>query len=99
MPAGGTSRLPVAIKSVLDRRFPGWKFIEVGDDIRHFIREQVSADARPDLVTGDFDGNGQLDWWVLSARKEETRVRWLEKLIEDSAAGRRMAQFARKKGA
>ena len=37
------------------------------------------------------------NWWVLSAKKEETRVRRLEKLIEDSAAGRRIAQFARKK--
>ena len=35
-------------------------------------------------------------WWVLSARREETRVRRLEKLIEDSAAGRRLPQFTRK---
>lgn len=37
------------------------------------------------------------NWWVLSAKKEETRVRRLGKLIEDSAAGRRIAQFTGKK--
>ena len=37
------------------------------------------------------------NWWVLSAKKEETRLKRLEKLIEDSAQGRRIPQFARKK--
>ena len=32
-------------------------------------------------------------YWVLSAKKEETRDRRLETLIADSAAGRRLAQF------
>jgi len=35
------------------------------------------------------------NWWVLSAKREETRVRRLEKLIADSGAGRRIPQFAR----
>jgi uncharacterized protein YdeI (YjbR/CyaY-like superfamily) len=30
-------------------------------------------------------------WWVMSAKKEETRLRRLATLIEDSAAGRRVA--------
>jgi uncharacterized protein YdeI (YjbR/CyaY-like superfamily) len=30
-------------------------------------------------------------WWVMSAKKEETRLRRLSTLIEDSAAGRRIA--------
>lgn len=32
-------------------------------------------------------------WWVTSAKKEETRERRLNILIEDSAAGRRVPQF------
>jgi len=36
-------------------------------------------------------------WWVLSAKREETRLRRLEKLIEDSAAGRTLAQYTRAK--
>ena len=35
-------------------------------------------------------------WWVLSAKKEETRLKRLGQLIEDSAQGRRIPQFTRK---
>ena len=34
-------------------------------------------------------------WWVVSARKEETRLKRLGKLIEISALGRRISQFTR----
>lgn len=61
-------RLPDAVKSVLDTRFPGWAFAEVGEDIRRFIKERVSADARPDLISGDFDGNGRPDYALLLSR-------------------------------
>jgi uncharacterized protein YdeI (YjbR/CyaY-like superfamily) len=33
------------------------------------------------------------NWWVLSARKEETRLKRLKKLIDDSAHGRTIPQF------
>jgi uncharacterized protein YdeI (YjbR/CyaY-like superfamily) len=33
-------------------------------------------------------------WWVVSAKRPETRERRMATLIEDSAAGRRLAQFA-----
>lgn len=33
------------------------------------------------------------NWWVLSAKKEETRVKRLEKLIDDSSHGRTIPQF------
>ncbi len=33
-------------------------------------------------------------WWVVSAKKPETRERRLDQLIEDSAAGRRLAQIS-----
>jgi uncharacterized protein YdeI (YjbR/CyaY-like superfamily) len=35
-------------------------------------------------------------WWILSAKKEETRITRLEKLIDDSAHGRRFAQMLEK---
>jgi uncharacterized protein YdeI (YjbR/CyaY-like superfamily) len=34
-----------------------------------------------------------VNWWVVSAKKEETRLKRLEKLIHDSAHGRRISQF------
>lgn len=36
-------------------------------------------------------------WWVVSAKKEETRLKRLATLIEDSAAGRRIGPMARGK--
>ena len=32
----------------------------------------------------------QMNWWVLSARQEETRLKRLDRLIEESAQGRRL---------
>ena len=34
-----------------------------------------------------------MNWWVLSAKKEETRLKRLEQLIDDSAHGRRLPQY------
>jgi uncharacterized protein YdeI (YjbR/CyaY-like superfamily) len=36
-------------------------------------------------------------WWVMSAKQEETRLRRLAQLIEDSMRGRRIKQFIAKK--
>ena len=36
-------------------------------------------------------------WWVASAKQEETRLRRLDKLIEDSAHGRTISQLTRQK--
>ena len=37
-------------------------------------------------------------WWVISAKREETRARRLAQLIEDSAAGRHIKPFIARKG-
>ena len=34
-------------------------------------------------------------WWVVSAKKEETRQKRLDQLIEDSAQGRKIDQYTR----
>lgn len=34
-------------------------------------------------------------WWILSAKREETRARRLARLIEDSAAGRKIKELRR----
>ena len=38
-----------------------------------------------------------VNWWVVSAKQEETRLKRLDKLIDDSAAGRRIPQFTPKR--
>lgn len=57
--------LPSAIKSALDRRFPGWQFPPVSNDICKFLKDYVAPDVYPELITGDFDGNSQLDYAAL----------------------------------
>ena len=37
-------------------------------------------------------------WWVMSAKREITRLRRLSSLMEDSAAGRRIAQMTKNRG-
>jgi len=39
-----------------------------------------------------------VSWWVMSAKKEETRLKRLATLIKDSAAGRRIAAMTRPQG-
>ena len=34
-----------------------------------------------------------VNWWVVSAKQEETRLKRLDKLINDSGEGRRISQF------
>lgn len=38
-----------------------------------------------------------MNWWILSAKQEDTRLQRLDKLIEDSAEGRRIPQFTSNK--
>ena len=38
-----------------------------------------------------------VNWWILSPKTEETRLRRLSKLIEDSESGQTVAQFTRYK--
>ena len=72
---GLSERLPVSIKSSLDRRFPGWKFHEVREEIRLFLKQEVSADAHPELIEGDFDGNELTDYAMLIEHGENRNER------------------------
>jgi hypothetical protein len=59
-----SDRLPEVINSTLNRKFPGWRLSEVSVDVRQFFRERF-PDARPNLIEGDFDGNGRTDYALL----------------------------------
>ncbi len=56
------NQLPTAVSSILDKRFPGWRFSEVSGDVQQFFAARLAA---PNLIKGDFDGNGQIDYAVL----------------------------------
>jgi hypothetical protein len=53
--------LPSAARRMLGRRFPGWKFAEVNEEVRRFFETSMKG-ASPSLISGDFDGNGSRDY-------------------------------------
>jgi hypothetical protein len=59
------NRLPSTIRIKLDKRFPGWRFAQISVEIRDAMKEYVSLNSQLDLIKGDFDGNGQLDYALL----------------------------------
>jgi len=58
-------RLPTPIKVLLDKRFSGWEFPEISDDDCQIVKQTGGPDAYPELIQGDFDGDGRLDYAVL----------------------------------
>jgi hypothetical protein len=58
--------LPAAIKVSLDRRYPGWSFPTVSQDVTQLFGSWPRlAGAMPHLIKGDFDGDGKADYAVL----------------------------------
>jgi hypothetical protein len=53
-------KLPSSARLTLNRRFPGWKFAEMSQEVRLFFETEMKGKL-PDLISGDFDGNGQPD--------------------------------------
>jgi hypothetical protein len=56
--------LPSRARRALDRRFQGWKFAEVSQEVRQFFRTDRKEEL-PHLIRGDFDGNKQSDYAAL----------------------------------
>ena len=57
--------LPHSIKVLLDKQFPGWQFPDVSDDDCQSVKSWSGKDAYPQLIKGDFDGDGWDDYAVL----------------------------------
>jgi hypothetical protein len=70
-----SSQVQNLIRRELNKKFPGWKFVEIHKAIHKRLREQVSKDALPYLIQGDFDGNGQLDFavYITQGRSSERK--------------------------
>jgi hypothetical protein len=52
--------LPVAVRQVLEARYPGWRFAEIDPHLAHnLVRGQSAA-----WVAADFDGDGRRDYAV-----------------------------------
>lgn len=56
--------LPKDVRRLLDRNFSNWKFVKIHPEVEQFVKKQYAGSTRPDLIKGDFDGNGQTDYAV-----------------------------------
>lgn len=66
--------IPDAIRAALDKRFPGWTFMDVSDEIRQALKTYGVSDHDPACIQGDFDGNGQADYALLITHREVNAV-------------------------
>jgi hypothetical protein len=57
-------QLPEVISSTLSEKFPGWRLSKVSGGVQQFFGERLPG-ARPNLIKGDFDGDGRTDYAVL----------------------------------
>ena len=60
----GLLLLPTSVRAMLDHRFAGWKFSEVSSEVSQFFKQEMPG-ASPVVISGDFDGNGKLDYAAL----------------------------------
>jgi hypothetical protein len=70
-------KLPTPIKVMLDRKFPGWQFPEVSDEDCLSVKELSGPEAYPELIQGDFDGDGRNDYAVLIEESSEANDKGL----------------------
>lgn len=54
--------LPPQARGALYLKFPDWRYVDVPDEIREVLKKDDGTNSRPDLISGDFDGDGQVDY-------------------------------------
>lgn len=57
--------LPAECSAALDEKVPGWKYFDAQLAVQKFVREEFGADARPELVAGDWNADGRRDYAAL----------------------------------
>ena len=71
-------KLPIRIKVWLDRNFPGWQFHKATNDDCEWVKTSVGPYAYPEMIQGDWDGNGQLDYAIMIDYYKDTYPATLE---------------------
>jgi hypothetical protein len=56
--------LPVECKQILDKKYSGWKMATISKDVSDYFLKEKMADS-PNLVKGDWNGDGNADYAVL----------------------------------
>ena len=57
--------LPLPIKTLLNRYYPGWRFPDISDEDCQIAKQNGGADAYPELIQGDFNDDGFRDYAIL----------------------------------
>ena len=57
--------LPPQAQAALYLKFPDWRYADVSDEVRQALRKDSARNSRPDLISGDFDGDTQADYAAL----------------------------------
>lgn len=57
--------LPTNVKRLLDSNFPGWQFHSAPQEDCDTVKSIGGQYAYPEMIIGDFDGNGRSDYAVL----------------------------------
>jgi len=74
-----TPELPLPIKVLLNLNYPGWEFPEVSEDDCQAVRECGGPDAYAQMIKGDFNDDGHLDYAVLIQRGAEANDKGVAK--------------------
>jgi hypothetical protein len=53
--------LPAEARNTLNVKFPDWKYAVCSAEVRDFLKQE-HPNANPNLISGDFDGNGRADY-------------------------------------
>lgn len=57
--------LPDALKILLDKTFRNWRFPDISDEECETVKQFSGPQAHPELIQGDFDGDGRTDYALL----------------------------------
>ena len=74
-----TPDLPLPIKVLLNRNFPGWSFPEVSEDDCGAVRECGGLEAYAQMIKGDFNDDGLTDYAVLIQQSAEANDKGVAK--------------------
>ena len=74
-----TPDLPLPIKVLLNRNFPGWSFPEVSEDDCYSVRECGGLEAYAQMIKGDFNDDGLQDYTVLIQQSAEANDKGVAK--------------------
>ena len=66
-------KLPNDCKKILNKSFPRWKFAQVSKEVSQHHRENKSP-FEPNLVRGDWNGDGKIDYAALIEHRKTTRT-------------------------